>query len=112
MTKISDSLNYIMGALKRHTSTLPILSKSSNKKILVWAAISSAGISLLHTKDSTSSEINCGTYVSKCLTLLERFIKIKNCDYNIIFSPGLPSSHYANKTFNWFTEKNINFVPK
>lgn len=81
-------------------------------KVLVWAAISSKGISQLYIQDSKAPAIKATTYISKCLSKLDKFIKEKHPNEDSIFWPDLASSHYAKITLDWLKEKNINFVPK
>lgn len=81
-------------------------------KILVWAAISSKGISQLYLQDSKAPAIRSDTYIKNCLTKLIKFIKTKHSDGNYIFWPDLASSHYAKNTLEWLTSKNVKYVPK
>lgn len=81
-------------------------------KVLVWAAISSKGLSQLYLQDSTAPAIRSDIYIQKCLTKLKKFIKSEHSDGNYIFWPDLASSHYAKKTLEWMSENNIKFVPK
>lgn len=81
-------------------------------KILVWAAISTKGVSKLYIQDSQMSAIKSDTYISKCLTKLDKFINTKHLRDEIIFWPDLASCHYSKNTQDWLAMKKINFVPK
>ncbi|XP_017462431.1 PREDICTED: uncharacterized protein LOC108355809, partial [Rhagoletis zephyria] len=81
-------------------------------KVLVWAAISSKGVSVPLIRPSGAAAINSDTYINQCLTKLKRFIENNHARDKIMFWPDLASSHYAKKTLDWLTENNIPFVPK
>lgn len=81
-------------------------------KVLVWAAISAKGISQLYIQDSKAMAVNADVYINKCLVKLEKFIKDRHSEDDILFWPDLASCHYAKKTLEWLNTKNIPFVPK
>ena len=82
------------------------------KKILVWLALSSKGISQPFIGKCGGPAISKDVYISKCLSKLIAFIDKYHKDEKIVFWPDLASSHYAKDTIEWLTAKNIPFVPK
>lgn len=81
-------------------------------KVLVWAAISSKGVSEPLIRSNKSEAINADIYIGQCLPKLKQFIEKHHGRDEIMFWPDLASCHYAKKTLNWLTEQNIPFVPK
>ena len=82
------------------------------KKVLVWLAFSSKGISVLLFRSSTSEAIKSNIYINE--TLVKRllpFIHKYHNNENYIFWPDLASSHYSNETVSWMNE-NVKFLPK
>ncbi|KAJ8976795.1 hypothetical protein NQ317_014138 [Molorchus minor] len=79
-------------------------------KVLVWCAISEAGISTPYVGrvrgEAVDAEIIPKDVYQNCLILL---IIIKN---DIIFWPDLASCHYARRTREWLEHNNINYVPR
>ena len=82
------------------------------KKVLVWLAFSSKGISMPLFRSSTSEAIKSSIYINECLVKrLLPFIHKYHNDENYIFWPDLASAHYSNETVSWMNE-NVKFVPK
>ena len=82
------------------------------KKILVWLALSSKGISQPFIGKTGGPAISKEVYIKKCLSKLVLFIKKYHKDDNYIFWPDLASSHYAKATVEWLHAHNVPFVPK
>jgi len=81
-------------------------------KILVWLAISPAGVSSAFFAESKQA-INQDVYLKDCIQ--KRLIPFINAHHNsseYVFWPDLASSHYAKKVVNFLKEQNIQFVPK
>ncbi|XP_050500958.1 uncharacterized protein LOC126880924 [Diabrotica virgifera virgifera] len=81
-------------------------------KILVWCAISEAGVSQPFVGRVRGEALNADIYIDRCLTKLVQFINTHHSNDEIIFWPDLASCHYARRTTDWLTAQNINFVPK
>lgn len=82
------------------------------KKVLVWVAFSSKGISKPLIRPSKSEAIDSDIYINECLVpRLLPFINEHHQDKNYIFWPDLASAHYSKETVSWMNE-NIKFVPK
>ncbi|XP_050515006.1 uncharacterized protein LOC126890196 [Diabrotica virgifera virgifera] len=81
-------------------------------KILVWCAISEAGVSQPFVGRVRGEAPNADIYIDRCLTKLVQFINTHHYNDEIIFWPDLASCHYARRTTDWLTAQNINFVPK
>ena len=81
-------------------------------KILVWVAISPAGISssfILPSKMAINQEV----YLEECLKKrLLPFVKKYHSTGNYVFWPDLASSHYANSVQEWLVESKIPNIPK
>ena len=81
-------------------------------KILVWVAISPAGISssfILPSKMAINQEV----YLEECLKKrLLPFVKKYHSTGNYVFWPDLASSHYANSVQEWLVESKIPYIPK
>jgi transposase len=82
------------------------------KKVLVWCAISSAGISEPFIGHVRGEAVNADVYISKCLPKLKTFIQLNHINDDFVFWPDLASCHYAKKTTDWLKANNINFIPK
>ena len=82
------------------------------KKILVWMAISSKGVSKPYIGSVGGPAIDGDRYIKECLTRLAKFIKEYHGDDNVIFWPDLASSHYSKKAIDWLQTNKIDFVPK
>ena len=82
------------------------------QRLLVWIAISPAGISKLFFCPATSN-VNKDIYVNKCVKQrLLPFIQQYHSDDRYIFWPDLATAHYANFTLETFTKLNINYIKK
>ncbi len=82
------------------------------RKVMVWLAVSKKGVSKPYIQENGIA-INADTYINKCLKPnWLPFISQYHKDDDYIFWPDLASSHYANKTVEWLTSKNINLVNK
>lgn len=82
------------------------------KKVLVWLAISTEGISEPYIHESNNA-ITANVYINKCLkNNLIKFISEHHFNKEYIFWPDLAKAHYAKETLDWFKSKNINLVPK
>lgn len=81
-------------------------------KILVWCAISEAGISTPYVGHVRGEAVDANVYTRRCLPKLLRFIRRHHNNDDFIFWPDLASCHYARLTQNWLTQNNIPFVPK
>lgn len=81
-------------------------------KILVWCAISTAGISRPYVGRVKGEAINSQRYIQNCLTKLADFIHEYHAEDNIMFWPDLASCHYARESQNWLNAHNIPFVPR
>jgi transposase len=81
-------------------------------KVLVWAAISTAGISNLYVQTCKAMAVNTEVYTKKCLPKMVVFVKKHHKVKNIVFWPDLASCHYAKATLDWLTANKIRFVRK
>jgi transposase len=81
-------------------------------KVLVWASISSKGVSAPLIRPNKSKAVNADIYIGQCLPKLKQFIEKYHAGDEIMFWPDLASSHYAKKTLDWLNERKIPFVPK
>jgi len=81
-------------------------------KVLVWCAISEAGISEAFIGHVKAEAVTADVYIQKCLPKLAKFIEYHHSGEDVIFWPDLASCHYAKKTQEWLQTRNINFVPK
>ena len=82
------------------------------KKVLVWLALSSKGISILFIGTAKGRAITANICINKCLNKLRSFIEQHHTDDEFRFWPDLASSHYANKTTQWLLQQKIKFVAK
>ena len=81
-------------------------------KLLVWVAMSPAGLSLPFIQPAGMA-ITSKLYVDKCLRpKLLPFIEAHHADGNYAFWPDLASSHYADNTLDFLLENGINHVDK
>lgn len=86
--------------------------KKLEKKLLVWVAISSRGISRPFIAPSGLA-INQKVYLKRCIERgLIPFIKKYHSDGNYVFWPDLASSHYAKSVVQYFVDNNVHFVEK
>lgn len=105
------------GFYSSNIDTTPIEVKIKRKekfepKLLVWVAISTAGITKPYIAPSGQA-INQDIYIEKCLrSRLIPFIKEHHKNDNVVFWPDLASSHYAEKVQDFLIENNIEFVDK
>ena len=82
------------------------------KKLLVWVAISSKGISEIFMLPSGQA-VNQHIYKEECLQRrLIPFINKHHQEDEFIFWPDLASSHYAETVCDFMIESKINFVEK
>lgn len=81
-------------------------------KILVWCAISVAGISRPYVGRVRGEALDSQRYIQNCLTKLADFLHEHHAEDDIMFWPDLASCHYARDTQNWLNAQNIPFVPK
>lgn len=63
-------------------------------------------------QESKCPAIKTDTYIDKCLTKLQKFIKETHSKDKYIFWPDLASCHYSKKTQAWLEDKKIKCVPK
>lgn len=82
------------------------------EKVLVWCAISEAGVSRPYIGRVRGEAVTANLYCERCLPKLVDFINLHHPDDEIIFWPDLASSHYARVTTQWLEEHNIPFVPR
>lgn len=81
-------------------------------KLLVWVALSPAGISRPYIVPSGQA-INQDIYIEKCLrSRLIPFIQQHHKNEDIVFWPDLASSHYSTKVQDYLIENNVEFVDK
>lgn len=93
--------------------TLNTPKKKIEGKVLVWLAISAAGVSDLIVRKSGSSSVTAEVYQKKILTpALTKFITRYHGDRPVLFWPDLAPAHYAKSTMNWYQEKDIHVLPK
>lgn len=84
-----------------------------SKKVLVWVAISSKGISDPFIIRSSSVSINQFNYLKECFQKrLLKFIRDNHPDDSYIFWPDLASSHYVGTVTTAMDEMGIIYVPK
>jgi len=82
------------------------------KKILVWIAISPAGVSTPIFFESKMA-INQDVYLDKCIKArLIPFIRRNYPNGGYVFWPDLASSHYAKKVQDYLQAEKIQVVPK
>lgn len=79
------------------------------KKAMVWQAICGCG-KISHPFITTSS-MNSEIYIKECLQ--KRLLPmIRKHNDPVVFWPDLASCHYAKAVVEWYTSKDITFVPK
>ncbi|KAJ8920520.1 hypothetical protein NQ315_005389 [Exocentrus adspersus] len=66
-------------------------------KILVWCAISEAGVSQPYVGRVCDEAITADIYIERCLSKLRNFINTHNPNDEVMFWPDLASCHYARK---------------
>lgn len=96
------------------TSTEVTLKRKAKfeSKLLVWVALSPAGLSKPYIVESGQA-INQDIYIEKCLrSRLIPFIQQHHKKDEVVFWPDLATSHYANKVQDFLRSKNIEFVGK
>lgn len=79
------------------------------KKVLIWQAICNCGLKSrpFLTQNTLTSEV----YISECLQKrLLPLIKCHRC--SVKFWPDLASSHYSNRTINWYQQNCVDVIPK
>lgn len=81
-------------------------------KVLVWCAISEAGISTPYVGRVRGEAVDAGLYTQRCLPKMLNFINIHHQNDDIIFWPDLASCHYARRTREWLEQNNVNYVPR
>jgi hypothetical protein len=86
--------------------------KKFDKKVLVWIAISSRGLSEPFIAERQGFAINANIYINECVKKrLIKFINKRHSDGNYLFWPDLASAHYAKDTIETFDQKpNLAFV--
>ena len=80
-------------------------------KLMVWAAVSSRGISYLAIFEEKTA-MNTELYIAVITTYLTTFIEENHGDGKYIFWPDLAPCHYAKETLAKMAELGISFVPK
>lgn len=75
------------------------------ENILVWCAISEAGVSQPYIGRARGEAINADIYIRQCLTKLQQFITTNHPNDEIIFWPDLASCHYARQTTDWLSQQ-------
>lgn len=86
--------------------------KKFEPKVMLYVAVSNKGVSEPYFKPSGLA-INQEIYQKECLSkILIPFIQKYHTDDDYVFWPDKASSHYAKKTIEFLTNKNIAFVPK
>lgn len=111
--ELSGNDGFYTANIKTTPDDVKYASKSKYEpKVLVWAAMSSKGISAPLIRPNKAKAVNSDVYISQCLPKLKQFINKYHADDEIMFWPDLASCHYAKKTLDWLTEQNIPFVPK
>ena len=81
-----------------------------NKKLLVWLAMSSKGMSSILIRPSGNA-INQHVYLNECIQKrLVPFIRKHHIGTKYVFWPDLASSHYAKSVLDWLQSNNIPFV--
>lgn len=81
-------------------------------KVLVWCAISSAGVSQPFVGHVRGEAVTAELYTRRCLPKLLHFINRHHNNEDIMFWPDLASCHYARMTRDWLEANHIPFVPK
>jgi len=81
------------------------------KKVLLWLAISSEGMSEPVFFQSGLA-VNSERYIAECLPKVAEFIKSKHKKKNTVFWPDLASSHYAKNSLEAMKQLKIPYVPK
>lgn len=81
-------------------------------KIMVWCAISSAGVSEAFIGSVRGQAVNSVLYIKKCLPKMIKFIQEHHKNDDVIFWPDLASCHYSKETTDYLKSKNVKFVPK
>ena len=79
------------------------------KKAMVWQAICSCG--KISKPFITTASMNSEIYIKECLQ--KRLLPmIRSHKDPVVFWPDLASCHYSKSTVEWYTTKNVTFVPK
>ena len=82
------------------------------KKIMVWIAVSSRGLSKPNFRVLKSEATNSDVYINECLIpRLVPFIRHHHSDNNYVFWPDLARAHYSKETVAWMNE-NVKYVPE
>jgi hypothetical protein len=76
-------------------------------KVLVWCAISEAGVSTPFIGTVKGQAVDADVYITKCLPKMVKFIQKHHKNDKTIFWPDLASWHHAKKTLEWL-EKHQN----
>lgn len=112
-SSLSGNSFFYSSDVAKSTAKVKYVKKAKyEKKLLVWAAISSKGISKIFIVPSGQA-INQDIYKEECLKRrLIPFIKKYHQEDEFIFWPDLASSHYAETVCDFMIESKINFVEK
>lgn len=81
-------------------------------KVLVWCAISAAGISRVYVGNVRGQAVTAEVYIRNCLSKLIVFINQHHANDDYIFWPDLASSHYARATLDWLEAHHVPYVPR
>jgi hypothetical protein len=112
-SSLSGNSFFYSSDVAKSTAKVKYVKKAKyEKKLLVWAAISSKGISKIFIVPSGQA-VNQHIYKEECLQRrLIPFIKKYHQEDEFIFWPDLASSHYAETVCDFMIESKINFVEK
>jgi transposase len=107
-----NSFFYSSDVTKSSSKVRYVRKAKYEKKLLVWVAISSKGISNIFIVPSGQA-VNQHIYKEECLKRrLIPFIQKYHQEDEFIFWPDLASSHYAETVCDFMIESKINFVEK
>ncbi|CAH1101845.1 unnamed protein product [Psylliodes chrysocephalus] len=81
-------------------------------KIMVWCAISEAGVSRPYVGRVRGQAVDANVYTQNCLPKLLNFINLYHANDEIMFWPDLASCHYTHATRQWLEANHIPFVPR
>ncbi|CAH1110822.1 unnamed protein product [Psylliodes chrysocephalus] len=81
-------------------------------KIMVWCAISEAGVSRPYVGRVRGQAVDANVYTQNCLPKLLDFINLYHANDEIMLWPDLASCHYAHATRQWLEANHIPFVPR
>ena len=112
-SRLTNNDRYYSDSISETPEHLKYVDKTKfEKKLLVWLAMSSKGVSSILIRPSGNA-INQHVYLNECIQKrLVPFIKKHHIGTKYVFWPDLASSHYARSVVDWLQSNNISFVPK